>query len=95
MPSRIATSSAVSPSEIVAFPPSTSFIRGFTSRHPSAVSNTCGAAAHGVPALAITYGARVIDSTPPATTTSASPVRICWAADATDWMLLAHRRLTV
>jgi hypothetical protein len=40
-------------------------------------------------------GARVIDSTPPATTTSASPLRICCAAEATACRLLAHRRLTV
>ena len=39
--------------------------------------------AHGVPGLAITHGARDIDSTPPATTTSASPVLTAMAALAT------------
>lgn len=51
--------------------------------------------AHGVPGLAITQGARVIDSTPPATTRSASPARIAWAAEATAVSPEAHSRLTV
>ena len=95
MPSSTATSSAVSPRVMVALPPSRSFIFGLTRRQPSVVSATSAAAAHGRGLLGRTIGARVIDSTPPATTTSASPLRICWAAEATACRLLAHRRLTV
>ena len=95
MPSRTATSSAVSPRLIVALPPSTSRMRGLTRRQPSVVSAISGGAPHSRAGLATTTGARVIDSTPPATTTSASPVRIWFAADATACRLDAHRRLTV
>ena len=84
-----------SPNVTVASPPSSSTISGFTSRQPSAVSATSPGRAHAAPGLAITHGARVIDSTPPATTTSASPVATSAAADATACNPLAHRRLTV
>ena len=47
MPSRIATSSAVSPRLMVALPPSMSSKRGLTRRQPSVVSATSPAAAHG------------------------------------------------
>lgn len=43
----------------------------------------------------MTQGARVIDSTPPATTRSASPERIAWAAEATAVSPEAQSRLTV
>ena len=46
-------------------------------------------------ALPITNGARVIDSTPPATASSISPALIARAAAATASMPEAHRRLTV
>jgi len=69
--------------------------RGLRKRQPSEVSTTSPGRAHGVPGLAITHGARVIDSTPPATTTSASPLRTAWAAEAIAVRPLAQSRLTV
>ncbi len=71
-------------------------IRSLTSRQPrvveTAVTLPAGKAREG---LGSTHGARVIDSTPPATTTSASPVSIvreaCIAASSDD----PHSRLTV
>ena len=69
--------------------------RGLTKRQPSAVSCTSPGLAHGVPGLAITHGARVIDSTPPATTTSASPDLIARAALAMAVSPEAQSRLTV
>src|SRR5690606_41518899 len=68
---------------------------GLVNRQPSEVSETSPGRAHGVPGLAITHGARVIDSTPPATTTSASPARMVLAAVATAVRPLAHSRFTV
>jgi hypothetical protein len=59
------------------------------------VSTTSPGRAHGVPGLAITHGARVIDSTPPATTTSASPARTVFAAETIAVRPLAQSRLTV
>ena len=47
------------------------------------------------PALAMTYGARVIDSTPPATKTSPSPTMIAWAAALIACRPEPHSRLTV
>ena len=91
MPSRAATSSAVSPIDSVVFASK----RGLVNRQPSELSTTSPGRAHGVPGLAITQGARVIDSTPPAMTTSASPARTAWAADAIAVSPLAHSRLTV
>ena len=43
----------------------------------------------------MTYGARVIDSTPPPMNTSPSPTAIAWAAELIAWSPLPHRRLTV
>ena len=43
----------------------------------------------------IQYGPRLIDSAPPASATSASPVAIAWAADTIAWTPVPHRRLTV
>ena len=71
MPSSAATSSAVSPIESLVIASK----RGLAKRQPSELSTTSPGRAHGVPGLAMTHGARVIDSTPPATTTSASPAR--------------------
>ena len=45
--------------------------------------------------LAITYGARVIDSTPPPMKTSPSPTAIAWAAELIAWRPEPHSRLTV
>ena len=46
-------------------------------------------------ALSWTYGARVIDSTPPAMNTSPSPTAIAWAAELIAWSPEPHSRLTV
>ncbi len=43
----------------------------------------------------IQYGPRLIDSAPPATATSASPVAIVCAAETIAWTPVPHRRLTV
>ena len=49
-------------------------IRGLTSRHPSVVDTAVmSPAGNGLAGLGSTHGARVIDSTPPTSTTSASP----------------------
>ena len=40
-------------------------------------------------------GARLIDSAPPASVTSASPVWIAWQALTSAWTPVPHRRLTV
>ena len=74
---------------------SSSVNRGLAKRQPSEVSTTSPGLAHGVPGLAITHGARVIDSTPPATTRSASPERTACAAPAIAVSPLAQSRLTV
>ena len=59
-------------------------IRGLTNRQPSVVSSIARAPRSQAPsALSITYGARVIDSTPPAMNTSPSPAPIAWAAEFT------------
>ncbi len=91
IPSSAATRSAVSPRVIVC----SESCLALTNRHPSAVSWTSPGFAHGVPGLAMTQGARVIDSTPPATTTSASPLLMARAALAMAVRPLAQSRLTV
>jgi hypothetical protein len=69
---------------------------GLTRRQPSvvdtAVTSRAGNARSG---FGSTHGALVIDSTPPATTTVASPVSIWRDADITASRLEPHRRLTV
>lgn len=105
MPSRAATSSAVSPIVRVILTVSgpapagtarsAAAKRGLVKRQPSEVSCTSPGLAQGVPGLAITQGARVMDSTPPATTRSASPERIAWAAFARAVSPEAQSRLTV
>ena len=92
MDSEIGPSVSVCPAETAR---SWSRKRGLVNRQPSEVSATSPGLAHGAPGLAITQGARVIDSTPPATTTSASPLRTACAAPATAVRPLAHSRLTV
>ena len=69
--------------------------RGLVKRQPSEVSTTSPGRAHGVPGLAITQGARVIDSTPPATISRPRPTRTACAAEATAVRPLAQSRLTV
>ncbi len=101
IPSSAATSSAVSPMERVTGPSPGAGARsaaanlGLVNRHPSEVSKTSPGLAQGVPGFAITHGARVIDSTPPATTTPASPERTACAAEATAVRPEAQSRLTV
>ena len=71
-------------------------MRGFTNRQPSVVSSIVrGPRSHAPSALSITYGARVIDSTPPATNTSPSPAPIACAALFTAWRPEPHSRFTV
>ena len=71
-------------------------MRGFTKRQPSVVSTSSmsprGSERSG---FSITNGERLIDSTPPASISSASPVRIARAACATASRPDAHRRFTV
>src|SRR5690349_24864435 len=71
-------------------------IRGFTSRHPSVVETAVTLpAGKGLSGLGSTQGARVIDSTPPATTTSASPDSTVREAAIAASRLEPHSRLTV
>ena len=88
----VASFSADSPRLIVHSPG----IRGLTMRQPSVVDQSCswpaGKARSG---FSITQGARLIDSTPPATITSASPVSIARAAWIPASSEEPQRRLTV
>ena len=62
---------------------------GFTSRQPRAVvTGDCSA-------VTDTIGARLIDSTPPATATEASPTAMARLASTTASIPEPHRRLTV
>ena len=89
---RSASASLASPSETV----HSAGIRSLTSRQPSvvdtAVTLPAGKARDG---LGSTHGARVIDSTPPATTTSASPDSTVREAIIAASRLEPHSRLTV
>ena len=69
--------------------------RGLTKRQPMVVSNRGWVRSKATSALPSTRGARDIDSTPPATTSSASPARTARAAIVTASMPLPHSRLTV
>jgi hypothetical protein len=92
MPYSRATFSAVMPSEIV----QSLFIRGLVNRQPTVESAIGGTSRfHGVPDFNITYGARVMLSTPPATNASPSPALIACAALATACSPEPHSRLTV
>ena len=72
------------------------FMRGLTIRQPSVVEcMVASAAGKARSGPSTTCGARVIDSTPPATMTSASPIAICRHESITASRPLAHRRLTV
>lgn len=65
-------------------------------RQPSVVEySSVWAAGNGLSDLGSTYGARVIDSTPPATAMEASPTAIARAAWITASRPEAHSRLTV
>ena len=85
--------SAPSPSETV----HSSGIFGLTIRQPSVVECSVWSCArgNGFSGLSTTHGARLIDSTPPATQTDASPTaiaRLAWIAASRPE---PHRRLTV
>ena len=74
----------------------TSGISGLTIRQPSVVLNSSALpAGKGRSGLGRTYGARVIDSTPPATITEASPTAIARAAVTTASRPDAQSRLVV
>ena len=92
-PWRSETHSAVWPIDRT---PWSSAIFGFTRRQPRVVS-TRAASPRGKPAsgLGTTQGARLMLSTPPATTTSAWPEATAMAARLTASRLEAHNRLTV
>ena len=68
---------------------------GFTNRQPSVVSCIATTRPYAVAALAMTNGARLMLSTPPATTRSASPARTARAAIATASAPEPQSRLTV
>ena len=91
MPSNAATSSAVSGIEKV----SRSLNLGLLKRQPIDVSKICPGRAKAFSGFAMTQGARLIDSTPPATTTSAAPAATIWAASVIADIPEAHNRFTV
>ncbi len=92
MPKSAATFSPVSGIEST---PYSDFRRGFTKRQPMVVSKISAARLNAESAFGITNGARDIDSTPPASTSWASPVRTARAPMATASSPDPHRRLTV
>jgi hypothetical protein len=69
--------------------------RGFGKRQPIEVSKLAPGLAHALAGFSVTQGARVMDSTPPATTRSASPEATSARAVATAVRPEAHSRLTV
>jgi len=69
--------------------------RGLTSRHPIDVSAMACVRLNADSALPITYGARLIDSTPPAMNTSPCPASIMRAAMLIASSPDAHSRFTV
>jgi hypothetical protein len=71
------------------------FISGLTKRQPIVVSSILATRENAESALPITNGARVIDSTPPASMSSVSPLRMARLAMPIASMLEPHRRLTV
>ena len=87
-----ATFSAVSGIESM---PYCCFISGLTKRQPMVVSSTFTLRENALSALAITNGARVMLSTPPAIISSASPDAIVRAHIATASRPEPHRRLMV
>src|SRR5262245_66339026 len=71
-------------------------VRGFTIRQPRVVEYTWRPPrSKGRSGLSITHGARVIDSTPPATAIDRSPTAIARAALSTASRPEPHSRLTV
>jgi hypothetical protein len=92
MPYSAATFSAVSGIEST---PYISRMRGLMKRQPSVESAISRSRANGAAALLRTNGARDMLSTPPATTSDASPQRTARAACTTASMPDPHSRLTV
>src|SRR5690606_28025872 len=92
MPYRSASSSVLSPSDTVH-----SFgILGLTMRQPKAVEYSVSLPfGNAFSGLGSTHGARLIDSTPPATATDASPSATCLLAWITASRPEPHSRLTV
>jgi hypothetical protein len=90
-PTSAATTSAAWPSGTVHFVG----ILGLTSRQPSAVDVVSSRSANGFSGLGTTNGARVMPSTPPAISTSASPSDRARAAWTTASPPDAHSRLIV
>ncbi len=68
---------------------------GLVKRQPMEVSNTAPGLAKALSGFSMTHGARDIDSTPPAITTSAAPALIMWLAIVMALIPEAHKRLTV
>ena len=92
-PQRSATFSAVMPRASV---PCIASMRGLIMRHPRVVSNRVWLPRAGMlSGLGMTHGARVICSTPPAMTRSASPLCTRRAASVNACMPDPHSRLTV
>ncbi len=71
------------------------FMRGLTNRQPMVVSYNVTFRAKAEPALLTTNGARLMLSTPPATTREASPLLTSRAASATACMPEPQSRFTV
>lgn len=69
--------------------------RGLVKRQPMEVSKDAPGLANALAGFSITHGALVIDSTPPATTTSASPAAMRARAVVTAVSPEAQSRLTV
>ena len=87
-----ASSSVHSPSEMVQSPG----IRGLTMRQPSVVEcRVSGPAGNPRAGLSNTHGARLIDSTPPATASEASPTAIARFAPMTASSPEPHNRFSV
>ncbi len=68
---------------------------GLVNRQPIEVSNEAPGRDQALPGFSVTHGARVIDSTPPAITTSASPAAIICRAVVIAVRPEAHSLLTV
>ena len=92
MPWSRASFSALAPSEIV----QRSGMSGLTIRQPSVVEcSVASVRAYARSGLSTTHGARLIDSTPPTSTSEASPVSTARDACIAASRLEPHRRLTV
>src|ERR1700726_2192071 len=89
------SSATFSPVSGIASTPYCAFIKGLMKRQPMVVSKISAEREKASPALPITNGARVIDSTPPAIARSISPARIARPAAPTASSPDAQSRLRV